>query len=520
MLKFFVVILSFISLNTWGQSDFCSTRLDDMPVLAGGREKPLYILARESMLFMTGKAMYEAMEPTEVFCRLSFQGFGVKHSLSPQIKVDHVDAKKLLAMKVDEKSIDVKELINKKNIIGSELERVIENNSYRKELLKIDQRLNAYVTIVSGEAWTVPVITNREVSFVPLREFMTQERVDQNRTGMNPLVSMFAQAKKDYIDMKGENFLLELKYQKLNPFLWALILSLISLCTFVLFKSQRIGIFFASLTIFLQISAMIMRIMISGRAPVTNMYETVMFSGFGALILGAFISFIRRDKSFVLAGLSFNIMSLLMMKFANGMLDPSISPLVPVLRDNLWLSTHVTTVILSYAAFALSWLLANGALIRGRFFRLAESEKRYMSDLIYTCLKFGVVLLASGIILGGIWADYSWGRFWGWDPKETWSLIVLLIYMAILHGRSTSWIRTERFIPMVAFAFLTVMMAWFGVNYILASGLHSYGFSEGGVVFLGTFFLSQIVVLLICLIKPKTKNDQESGLAQVQEVIF
>jgi ABC-type transport system involved in cytochrome c biogenesis permease subunit len=112
-----------------------------------------------------------------------------------------------------------------------------------------------------------------------------------------------------------------------------------------------------------------------------------------------------------------------------------------------------------------------------------------------------VVLLSTGVILGGVWADYSWGRFWGWDPKETWSLIVLLIYMAILHGRYTSWIREQRFVPMVAAAFMSVMMAWFGVNYILASGLHSYGFSEGGAVFLGSFFLIQIILVIIGITK-------------------
>ena len=115
-----------------------------------------------------------------------------------------------------------------------------------------------------------------------------------------------------------------------------------------------------------------------------------------------------------------------------------------------------------------------------------------------------MILLAAGIILGGVWADYSWGRFWGWDPKETWSLIVLLVYMAILHGKSTSWIPPHRFVPMVAGAFMTVMMAWFGVNYILASGLHSYGFSEGGAIFLVSFFSIQIAILLLATVKKKT----------------
>jgi len=231
------------------------------------------------------------------------------------------------------------------------------------------------------------------------------------------------------------------------------------------------------------------------------MYETVMFSGFGALIISIVIFFMRKEIVFVVAGLAFNVLSLMMMKFANGMLDEGISPLVPVLRDNFWLSTHVTTVILSYAALALSWILANSLLIRSRFKTVSSNDYKYEVDLIYTSIKFGVVLLSAGVILGGVWADYSWGRFWGWDPKETWSLIVLLIYMAILHGKYTTWIPAHRFVPLVAGAFMSVMMAWFGVNYILASGLHSYGFSEGGAVFLGSFFAIQILILVSCLKK-------------------
>jgi ABC-type transport system involved in cytochrome c biogenesis permease subunit len=115
-------------------------------------------------------------------------------------------------------------------------------------------------------------------------------------------------------------------------------------------------------------------------------------------------------------------------------------------------------------------------------------------------------LLSAGVILGGVWADYSWGRFWGWDPKETWSLIVLLVYLAILHGKYSSWIPPKRFIPFVAGAFLTVMMAWFGVNYILASGLHSYGFSEGGAIFLGCFFIAQVSFLIFVSIKLKMSD--------------
>ena len=150
-------------------------------------------------------------------------------------------------------------------------------------------------------------------------------------------------------------FSFDIDYFKINFFLWALLASLMSIIFLVALKIKWPGIAFTIITISLQVSAMIMRIMISGRAPVTNMYETVMFSGFGALIISCIITMYRKELAFLIAGLAFNVLSLMMMKFANNMLDAGISPLVPVLRDNFWLSTHVTTVILSYAALALSW---------------------------------------------------------------------------------------------------------------------------------------------------------------------
>lgn len=199
----------------------------------------------------------------------------------------------------------------------------------------------------------------------------------------------------------------------------------------------------------------------------------------------------------VIAGLFYDILCLFMMNFAGTMLNSSIGPLVPVLRDNFWLSTHVTCVILSYGALAISWILANTVLLKKYLGKMKKSDEKEYSDMIYSCVKLGAVLLAIGIILGGVWADYSWGRFWGWDPKETWSLIVFCLYIAICHGKYTQWIPPRRFNWVVAGAFMSVMMAWFGVNYILASGLHSYGFSQGGAIFLLSFFTVQSLFLAL-----------------------
>src|SRR5438876_5139382 len=167
----------------------------------------------------------------------------------------------------------------------------------------------------------------------------------------------------------------------------------------------------------------------------------------------------------------------------------NIDPLVPVLRDNFWLTVHVLTITLSYAAFALA--MGFGHILLWRYARnpAAASADAPMHFWLYRILQLGVLLLAAGTILGGIWADYSWGRFWGWDPKETWALIALLVYVAILHGRYAGWISPKTFLPVTALAYLSVLMCWFGVNYILAAGLHSYGWSQNGTVFLVSLVL-------------------------------
>ncbi|MFP5385636.1 MAG: cytochrome c biogenesis protein [Bacteriovoracia bacterium] len=497
------LILSLISVASFAQGpmNFCTDELDTFPVQSGGREKPLYVLATETVKFMTGSSKVGEHSATVAFCKLSLKAFGMPLELPVDIKVDHVDVRKVLGMKEDQLSIPVNELDQKADILAAEISQIKENNSYKKELNRVQQRLGTYRAIVSARAWTVPVTIEGKMDFIPLSQFLTEKRVESAQgKGTNPVSYLFETAKEEYLKAKGDKYLLELSYYKWNLFTWALLASLLSIFLFVLVKNKIPGSLFLVVTVLLQITAMTIRVMISGRAPITNMYETVMFSGFGALIISCIIYFMRKEILFILAGLACNVLSLMMMKFANGMLDEGISPLVPVLRDNFWLSTHVTTIILSYAALALSWLLANSLLIRARIKEVSSGEYRYQVDLIYTSIKVGVVLLAAGVILGGVWADYSWGRFWGWDPKETWSLIVLLVYMAILHGKYTSWIPPHRFVPLVAGAFMSVMMAWFGVNYILASGLHSYGFSEGGAIFLGSFFLIQTLILIFCSI--------------------
>lgn len=117
---------------------------------------------------------------------------------------------------------------------------------------------------------------------------------------------------------------------------------------------------------------------------------------------------------------------------------------------------------------------------RTRAMQATAAQIKPLSNFIYRTMQVGVLLIAAGTILGGVWADYSWGRFWGWDPKEVWALITLLVYLIPLHGRFAGWINTFALVASSVFCSMSVIMAWYGVNFVLGVGLHSYGFVEGG----------------------------------------
>lgn len=497
-----------------GALQFCDPgTLNPTPVLSGGRVRPYITHAKEAVKYITGKSKIGEHSASTAYCMLSFESMGIPSQLEVMVRVDHVKAKKLLGLNEDQKTMKMAALIDERQNLQLELSKQKRTTPYKKEIERLLSKTGLYLHVTSGKHWTFPVVSGEEVSWLALPEFLTKERVESMASmSQTPVISAITKATNQFEQLgqgKVGGFFkhqIEYQYEKSHLFHFSMMFTLLALIFFGLGNKWHLGSILFGLSWFSQLIGITVRVLISGRAPITNMYETVLFSGFAAATLGLIIYFIRKEKIYITGGLAYNFLTLMMINFAHGMLSPSISPLVPVLRDNFWLSTHVTCIIVSYSALALSWILSNIVMVKKRFGKLTKKEFNHQVDLIYTCLKYGVVLLGAGIILGGVWADYSWGRFWGWDPKETWSFIALLIYMAILHGKYTSWITTERFVPMVATAFLSIMFAWFGVNYILAAGLHSYGFSEGGAVFLISFFLAQFAIIGVTQFGNKTKS--------------
>ncbi|GMV79453.1 MAG: hypothetical protein AMXMBFR7_06370 [Planctomycetota bacterium] len=241
------------------------------------------------------------------------------------------------------------------------------------------------------------------------------------------------------------------------------------------------------------------RCLIAGRPPVTNMYESVIWVGFGCVAFALAFEALYRTRYYLLGGAMGGFLCLMLMDlvpyFAGNAhlpgFEAKINPLVPVLRDNFWLTVHVLTITASYAAFALAWLIAHVTLGSYIVTPGAQVRHRQLHGFVYRVVQVGVLLLATGTILGGVWAYYSWGRFWGWDPKETWAFIALLCYLVFLHGRFTGWWGNFGLSVGAVVSFISVVMAWYGVNFVLGSGLHSYG--------AGANMGQQYVLGLVCL---------------------
>jgi ABC-type transport system involved in cytochrome c biogenesis permease subunit len=172
----------------------------------------------------------------------------------------------------------------------------------------------------------------------------------------------------------------------------------------------------------------------------------------------------------------------------------NIGSVTPILRDNYWLAVHVVTIMASYASAAIALILGNIALgyyLFGRYtlppLAASQSAARrppqacaVLAGFTYTAIQITVLLLTAGTILGALWADKSWGRFWGWDPKEAWALISLLVYLVILHARYVGWSGNFGMTVAAVFGFSAVLFTWYLVNFFWGSGMHSYSAGAGG----------------------------------------
>ena len=279
-------------------------------------------------------------------------------------------------------------------------------------------------------------------------------------------------------------------FNRIDPFYQAMglyVLSFLILCAFWLrgdraLRGGAMAVIAAALLF--HTFGLAARMLIQGRPPVTNLYSSAVFIGWGTALLGLLLERFRRDGIGLACSSVIGFVTLVIAHHLAGRGD-TLEMLQAVLDTNIWLATHVVTITIGYSAMFLAGLLATAYVVRGVFGKNPDPD-RSLVRMIYGVICFATLFSFVGTVLGGIWADQSWGRFWGWDPKENGALLIVIWCAITLHARLGGYIRERGLVAMALFGDVVTAFSWFGVN-MLGVGLHSYGFMDRAVPWLAVF---------------------------------
>ena len=244
---------------------------------------------------------------------------------------------------------------------------------------------------------------------------------------------------------------------------------------------------------------LLMRMFLEGRPPVTNLYSSAIFIGWGAVLLGLILHKVYMDGIglVVAGGMGFTTLVIAHHLSLDG---DTMEMMRAVLDTNFWLATHVVAVTTGYASTFVAGFLGILYILRGFFTRTMSKELgQRLGKMMYGIVCFAALFSFIGTVLGGIWADQSWGRFWGWDPKENGAVIIVIWNAVILHARWGGLVKERGIAAMTVFGNIVTSFSWFGVN-MLGVGLHSYGFMDKAFYWLMLFDISQVMIILVALL--------------------
>ena len=487
---------------------------------AGGRMKPAHTFASELVRKVTHSEIFKGMNASQVF--LSMQENPRFWEVVPMIyleKEDNNQIRKLLGLPKNTTHASLSDFLTlegaykiKDDIAAAQKIKI--QNKFEKDLLKIDRRVSLVYQSLYGNIFKIFPIPND-----PNNKWVSQvETLHAGFKGTDsvfvrqvlPVYKQILQKAKETNDYKqadkvlegikrfqqkfGANVIpsedkirLEIKYNKLKVFsqlskyygLFGVLLIFLVLAQ--IFANKKVinllvKAFIAIIIILFVFHTLGLgaRWYISGNAPWSNAYESIIYVAWATMLFGLIFG---RKSALTIAATTF-LTSVILLFAHQNWLDPEIANLQPVL-NSWWLLVHVSIIVASYGPFALGMILG----IFGLFLILFTNEKNKAKlDLIIKeitiinemSLTVGLIMLTIGNFLGGMWANESWGRYWGWDPKETWALISIMLYAFVLHMRLVPGLRSRfTFNLWSIITFASIMMTYFGVNFYL-SGLHSY----------------------------------------------
>lgn len=451
-----------------------------LPVQSDGREMPFDTQAREAVLAVTGQRQWQGVDPVAMV-----MGW-VIHPRSwldePIVKVDSRVAA-LASLPEGTKYGSYRALASSQRLLNA-MTAALERRDHGqrpapgdKALLKFDERIQPLHAFLNGVA----------IRAIPGRERVDLWEAPPFATQLETWTQIEAQARRSPPAFYPTKAAIEreLLYHRARPtFLaWLLLLPAAIAAGMTLERDRWKLRWVATIGTVLGFAVMTwgiaMRWMIAERIPASNMYESMLFLGWGVGLFGV-VSLLFRGRMLVFNAAAMAALTMILLDRLP--MDPFIRPMAPVLAGTPWLAIHVPIIMVSYSTFAIATFLGHLVLGARLFGRGGDATAEKWSQLLYWYLMVGSILLIAGILTGSIWAASSWGRYWGWDPKEVWSLVAFLAYMAILHARSDGKLSAFGVAAWSIAAFQTILMTYLGVNFVLASGLHSYGFGNSNMV--------------------------------------
>lgn len=466
-----------------------AARLGKVNVYWGDRVMPLQTMARDFCLKVNGSTSYRGLTAEQVVAGWLFYYDSWKNE--PFIKVEGEEASRLLGLDGGGYA-SIKDFYTTR---GYRLEHAVADDLADRKLRDTDSRVALVTMVCTGSAFRVFPVAVSHDGPVEWLSFADRPPADIDGEGYIFITTVLDRISREVAGRQWKNaddeisrlrdfqssipgvtlpsasrIEAELLYNRYGSPLWpglvALMLAVAGL--FPLCSRCRRVCFLLAVALFGWVSLLMgLRWYVGGHVPLSNGYETMLLMGW--LSIGSAVGFFpaRRFGPAAYAALAVGGLSLLVAMMGRG--GATVSHLMPVLASPL-LSIHVLLVMASYALLAVIAILSGVALGVGASTRKGASMARLCALLLYP----GVFMLAAGIFVGAVWANQSWGRYWGWDPKETWALVTLLVYAFPLHGSSFPSFRRPRGLCLyLLLAFLSVLMTYFGVNHLL-SGLHSY----------------------------------------------
>ena len=503
-----------------------------------GRTKPLYTISSDILRKVARENSLGKLSPMQVFLGCSLDFFHWQNV--PLIKVSNEEVRQVLGMSGEMAAFA--DIVTFGDRGGYKLSSYVEKayskpvskrSRFDKEVIKVDERINICYMMSRGDFMRIFPLRDGTDHWGSDEEAVQHEVTSEDSLFVLSVVPLWAQAVTSlsqsgqmtpagYIDairhyqvihagydlpseikIRAELFYYKAKiFEKLFPFFATVgLLMIIVIITMIITGKSGSGALLKILAGLVAAGFLFhtlglgIRWYISGHSPMSNGYESMLFISWVTVLAGLIFSrksLLTLAATSVLAGLTLMVAHL-------SFMDPEITNLVPVLRS-YWLTLHVSVITGSYGFLGLGAILGLIVLVMMTFVNGSNRER--ISPVIdeltlinYRALTLGLYFLTIGTFLGAIWANESWGRYWGWDPKETWSLITIIIYTLVTHSRMIPGMKdTYTFNLLSLFAFSSVLMTYFGVNYYL-SGLHSY--AGGDPVPVPVFVYVAVAILVI-----------------------